>query len=402
MERSSGEWKSTEESQSHCDLAAAVLIRRRSGGARAGQGGRCQDTEGHLPRARLARQYAIAPRALGGQRRPLSHGHDRPGRHRRCCCEGSTTTQGKYAKNIRLAVDYLLSRSRANGLIGDPTRDDRYTYGHGFSMLFLSQVLGEEEDEDRRKELIDVLTKAVRVHRPGPDRGRRLGLCQRQGRQRFRRRLDHDHAGARAARLPQRRHSGAQGNHRQGRQIHPQMHAARRRRTVQFQGRRRPAGHLAPRPSPACSTPATTTDEYVPKLLDYCETKPRRTSPTRASATGTTPTTTTPRCMYREGGKKWEAYRDKIYHQAGRRSHRRRQVRLLEPRLHRPDLHHRHQPDDPATGKRHAADLSALNVSRESRRAPRSRRGHANATRHDLDSPSPEERTHDDRRLRTA
>jgi hypothetical protein len=76
-------------------------------------------------------------------------------------CEGSTTTQGKYSKNIRMAVDYLLSRSRSNGLIGDPTRDDRYTYGHGYSMLFLSQVLGEEEDESRRKELIDVLNRSV-------------------------------------------------------------------------------------------------------------------------------------------------------------------------------------------------------------------------------------------------
>jgi hypothetical protein len=75
--------------------------------------------------------------------------------------EGSTTTQGKYAPNIRRAVDYLCSRSRSNGLIGDPTRDDRYTYGHGYSMLFLSQVLGEEEDEARRKDLIRVLTKAV-------------------------------------------------------------------------------------------------------------------------------------------------------------------------------------------------------------------------------------------------
>ncbi len=75
--------------------------------------------------------------------------------------EGSTTTQGKYSRNIRLAVDYLISRSRSNGLIGDPTRDDRYTYGHGYSMLFLSQVLGEEEDESRRRELIDVLTRAV-------------------------------------------------------------------------------------------------------------------------------------------------------------------------------------------------------------------------------------------------
>lgn len=75
--------------------------------------------------------------------------------------EGSTTTQGKYKKNIKMAVDYLIEHSRANGLIGDPTRDDRYTYGHGFSMLFLSQVLGEEEDEARRADLVRVLTKAV-------------------------------------------------------------------------------------------------------------------------------------------------------------------------------------------------------------------------------------------------
>ena len=76
-------------------------------------------------------------------------------------CEGSTTTQGQYAPNIRTAVDFLVSNSRANGLIGDPVLDDRYTYGHGFAMLFLSQVLGEEEDADRRAELIDVLTRAV-------------------------------------------------------------------------------------------------------------------------------------------------------------------------------------------------------------------------------------------------
>jgi len=76
-------------------------------------------------------------------------------------CEGSTTTQGRYAPNVRSAVDYLVSRSRTNGLIGDPVRDDRYTYGHGFSMLFLSQVLGEEDDAERREELVDVLTRAV-------------------------------------------------------------------------------------------------------------------------------------------------------------------------------------------------------------------------------------------------
>jgi hypothetical protein len=75
--------------------------------------------------------------------------------------EGSTTTQGKYAKHIRLAVDYLVSRSRKNGLIGDPAVDDRYTYGHGYGMMFLSQVLGEEEDKDRRDQLVGVLSRAV-------------------------------------------------------------------------------------------------------------------------------------------------------------------------------------------------------------------------------------------------
>ncbi|QDU94286.1 prenyltransferase/squalene oxidase repeat-containing protein [Lignipirellula cremea] len=76
-------------------------------------------------------------------------------------CSGSTTTQGPYAKNIRRAVDYLITKCRTNGLIGDPVRDNRYTYGHGFSMLFLSQVLGEEEDAERREELIEVLTRSV-------------------------------------------------------------------------------------------------------------------------------------------------------------------------------------------------------------------------------------------------
>ncbi len=75
--------------------------------------------------------------------------------------EGSTTMQGLYAVNLRRAVDYLVSRSQTNGLIGDPQRDDRYTYGHGFAMLFLSQVLGEEEDESRRRELADILSRAV-------------------------------------------------------------------------------------------------------------------------------------------------------------------------------------------------------------------------------------------------
>ena len=74
--------------------------------------------------------------------------------------EGSTTTSGKYAPNIRLAVDYLLNVAQPSGLIG--YRDDyRYTYGHGFSMIFLSQVFGEEEDPTRREAIRKTLTDAV-------------------------------------------------------------------------------------------------------------------------------------------------------------------------------------------------------------------------------------------------
>jgi hypothetical protein len=75
--------------------------------------------------------------------------------------EGSTTTRGKYADNIERAVDYLIEMSQPNGLIGY-SQDYHYTYGHGFSMLFLSQVYGEEEDIGRRKELRRVLTEAVK------------------------------------------------------------------------------------------------------------------------------------------------------------------------------------------------------------------------------------------------
>lgn len=74
--------------------------------------------------------------------------------------EGSTATTGRYAQSIGLAVDYLLAMSRENGLIGY-RNDGHYTYGHGYSMVFLSQVYGEEEDVRRREEIRDVLTQAV-------------------------------------------------------------------------------------------------------------------------------------------------------------------------------------------------------------------------------------------------
>lgn len=90
-------------------------------------------------------QYRIAMTALAGNA---------------LLCEGSTTTRGRYSRNIRDAVDYLMDAALPSGLIGYKN-DYHYTYGHGFSMLFLSQVYGEEEDAQRRRDLRRVLTNAV-------------------------------------------------------------------------------------------------------------------------------------------------------------------------------------------------------------------------------------------------
>ncbi|MDP6113629.1 MAG: terpene cyclase/mutase family protein [Planctomycetota bacterium] len=75
--------------------------------------------------------------------------------------EGSTPSEGKYAENVAATVDYLISQSQSNGLIGSPRINDRYMYGHGFAMLFLSQIYGEEEDPERRQKLKMILTKGA-------------------------------------------------------------------------------------------------------------------------------------------------------------------------------------------------------------------------------------------------
>ena len=78
--------------------------------------------------------------------------------------EGSTMREGKYSQNIKKAVEWFMKRSQPNGLLGNPnnpTEASRYMYGHGFGLLFLASVYGEEEDEKRRKDLEKLLTKAV-------------------------------------------------------------------------------------------------------------------------------------------------------------------------------------------------------------------------------------------------
>ena len=83
--------------------------------------------------------------------------------------EGSNVREGKYALEIRKAADWCMERSmrgqNKDGLIGNPdhpTEAGRYMYGHGFGLLFLASVYGDEEDRERRDKLKDILTRAVK------------------------------------------------------------------------------------------------------------------------------------------------------------------------------------------------------------------------------------------------
>ena len=89
--------------------------------------------------------------------------------------EGSTIREGKYKDNIRRAADWLMAHSMPNGMIGNPNipgEAGRYMYGHGFGMLFLSCVVGEEEEGDRRRRLVDILERACKFsHAAQTNRG---------------------------------------------------------------------------------------------------------------------------------------------------------------------------------------------------------------------------------------
>ncbi len=76
---------------------------------------------------------------------------------------GSTTTRGPYALQIRRSVDFLVRNAMANGLISVLHEESCPMYGHGFSMLYLAQVYGMEEDLARQKRLHRVLRNGVEL-----------------------------------------------------------------------------------------------------------------------------------------------------------------------------------------------------------------------------------------------
>ena len=226
-------------------------------------------------------------------------------------CEGSTTTQGRYASNIRRAVDYLTSRSRTNGLIGDPATDNRYTYGHGFAMLFLSQVLGEEEDVDRREELVDVLTRAVVFTGRAQTKAGGWGYVSAADRP------DFDEGSTTITQV-----QGLRGGRNAGIPVPGEIidkaieyihHCTLDNGGVQYSskgGGGRPAITAA---AIACLYNAGEYDsEYVPKQMEYCRKKLGNVS-SRLLSHWHYAHYYYSQVLYREGGKTWEAYRDDLY-----------------------------------------------------------------------------------------
>ena len=78
-------------------------------------------------------------------------------------CSGSTTTRGPYAVPIRRCVNYLTKNAMRNGLITSLAEESRPMYGHGFSLIFLAQAYGMEEDHTRQKVLHRVLKRGCEL-----------------------------------------------------------------------------------------------------------------------------------------------------------------------------------------------------------------------------------------------
>jgi hypothetical protein len=225
--------------------------------------------------------------------------------------EGSTTTQGKYASNIRRAVDYLVSRSRPNGLIGDPMRDDRYTYGHGFAMLFLSQVLGEEEDTERRSQLIDVLSRGVRFSGEAQTEAGGWGYVSAKDGGGF------DEGSTTITQVQALRGCRNAGIPVPSEVIEKAIKYIRACTTkeggVQYNSKGGGPRQAITAAAVACLFNAGQYDsEYVPRLLEYC-----RKNLTNLSNSGFGHWHYAhyyySQVMYREGGKPWENYRDNLY-----------------------------------------------------------------------------------------
>jgi len=75
---------------------------------------------------------------------------------------GSTPTRGRYWREVRRGVDFLLrAADPRTGLVSVPSEEPHTMYGHGFATLFLGSVRGMEEDRQTQEKLQLALRRAV-------------------------------------------------------------------------------------------------------------------------------------------------------------------------------------------------------------------------------------------------
>ena len=78
--------------------------------------------------------------------------------------EGSTLSDGKYSNHLRKAADWLMGVAQRNGVISPLNQLGRgYMHDHGYALLFLACLYGEEEEERRHRQLAGILTRAVEL-----------------------------------------------------------------------------------------------------------------------------------------------------------------------------------------------------------------------------------------------
>ena len=75
---------------------------------------------------------------------------------------GSTPTRGKYWRQVRDAVDYVLKQADpTTGLLANVAEDSQPMFAHGFATLLLASVYGMEEDRRQQERLKRVLDRAI-------------------------------------------------------------------------------------------------------------------------------------------------------------------------------------------------------------------------------------------------
>ncbi|RMG16409.1 MAG: hypothetical protein D6731_06265 [Planctomycetota bacterium] len=87
---------------------------------------------------------------------------------------GDTPTSGRYARNVRKLIEWMLDAQRRYAEVNPPlagllfdleeeSRDDRPMHGHGFALLFLAEAYGNTARPELRRRLHEAIHAAVRV-----------------------------------------------------------------------------------------------------------------------------------------------------------------------------------------------------------------------------------------------